>query len=101
MTSLQSLAELKTSDQELFNDVTFSSIMPLLSDCATRNLDKDEVLIKMGDTKKSVYLILSGSFNVHLTRDNSDPVEVLRPGQSIGEMSIIDHQPSSAFVSAA
>ncbi len=75
--------------------------MPLLSDCATRNLTKDEILIEMGDANKNVYLILSGSFNVHLTRNNSDPVAVLNPGQSVGEMTIIDHQPASAFVSAA
>ena len=75
--------------------------MTLLSDCATRNLTKDEMLIEMGDSNKNVYLILSGSFNVHLTRNNSDPVAVLNPGQSVGEMTIIDHQPASAFVSAA
>lgn len=74
--------------------------MPLLSDCATRNLSKDEMLIEMGDVNKNVYLILSGSFNVHLTRNNADPVAVLKPGQSIGEIAIIDHQAASAFVSA-
>ena len=75
--------------------------MPLLTDCATRNLIKDEMLIEMGETNKSVYLILSGSFNVHLSRSNSEPVAVLKPGQSVGEIAIIDHQPASAFVSAA
>lgn len=75
--------------------------MPLLSDCATRNLSKDEMLIEMGDTNKNVYLILSGYFNVHLTADITDPVTVLKPGQSIGEIAIIDHQAASAFVSAA
>jgi diguanylate cyclase (GGDEF)-like protein len=75
--------------------------MPLLTDCATRNMVKNESLIKSGDTNNNVYLILSGSFNVHLTDDNSDPVTVLKPGQSIGEIAVIDHQPASAFVSAA
>jgi len=89
------------SDQELFNDVNFSSIMPLLSDCASRNLLKNETLIKAGETNTNVYLILSGSFNVHLTPDYSDTVTVLKPGQSIGEIAVIDHQPASAYVSAA
>lgn len=75
--------------------------MPLLSDCATRNLTKGEMLIEMGDTNKNVYLILTGSFNVQLTRNNSEPVATLKPGQSVGEIAIIDHQPASAFVSAA
>ncbi|MBL1142112.1 MAG: GGDEF domain-containing protein [Proteobacteria bacterium] len=99
--SLEKLAEIKVSEQELFNDVNFSSIKPLLSDCATRNLAKNEMLIETGDTNNNVYLILSGSFNVHLSPDNSEPVAILKPGQSIGEISIIDHQPASAYVSAA
>ena len=85
----------------MFNDVDFNSIMPLLTDCAARNMTKDEMLIKSGDTNNSVYLILSGSFNVHLTTDSSDPVTTLKPGQSIGEIAVIDHQPASAYVSAA
>lgn len=75
--------------------------MPLLSDCATRNLEKDEMLIEMGETNKNVYLILSGTFNVQLSKHNAEPVTVLKPGQSVGEIAIIDHQPASAFVFAA
>jgi diguanylate cyclase (GGDEF)-like protein len=75
--------------------------MPLLTDCAARNMAKDEMLIKSGDANNNVYLILSGSFNVHLAADNSDPVTILKPGQSIGEIAVIDHQPASAYVSAA
>lgn len=95
------LEALEISDQELFNDVNFSSIMPLLSDCATRSMVKNETLIKAGETNNNVYLILSGSFNVHLTKDNLDPVTKLKPGQSIGEIAVIDHQPASAYVTAA
>jgi diguanylate cyclase (GGDEF)-like protein len=75
--------------------------MPLLSDCVTRNISKNERLINSGETNHNVYLILSGSFNVHLTAENTDPVTILKPGQSIGEIAIIDHQPASAFVTAA
>jgi diguanylate cyclase (GGDEF)-like protein len=85
----------------LFNDVDFSSIMPLLSDCNIRNIADRETIIKAGEINNNVYLILSGKFNVHLTPDCTDPVTLLEPGQSIGEISIIDHQPASAFVSAA
>lgn len=99
--SLETLSEVEISEQELFNDVNFSSIMPLLSDCVTRNMVKNETLIKSGDVNNNVYLILSGSFNVHLTSNNTDPVAELKPGQSIGEIAVIDHQPASAFVSAA
>lgn len=75
--------------------------MPLLSDCNIRKIADRETLIKTGDINNNVYLILSGEFNVHLTPECTDPVTVLEPGQSIGEISIIDHQPASAYVSAA
>lgn len=75
--------------------------MPLLSDCNIKNIADRETIIKAGEINNNVYLILSGEFNVHLTPDCTDPVTVLEPGQSIGEISIIDHQPASAYVSAA
>lgn len=96
-----SLTTLDIGNQELFNDVDFSSVMPLLSDCVIQDIAKDETLIKAGDTNNHVYLILSGAFKVHLTPDCTDPVTLLEPGQSIGEISVIDHQPASAYVSAA
>jgi diguanylate cyclase (GGDEF)-like protein len=95
------LSTLDIRDQELFNDVNFNSIMPLLSDCVIKDVPENEILIKAGEINNNVYLILSGTFNVHLTPDNNEPVTVLEPGQSIGEMAIIDHQPASAYVSAA
>lgn len=98
--SLTPLEALEISEQELFNDVNFIAIMPLLSDCATRSMIKNETLIQAGETNNNVYLILSGLFNVHLTTDSTDPVTELRPGQSIGEIAVIDHQPASAYVTA-
>lgn len=95
------LTALDIGDQELFNDVDFNSIIPLLSDCNIKNVSVNELLLEVGEINNNVYLILSGTFNVHLTKDNFDPVTILQPGQSIGEISIIDHQPASAFVSAA
>ncbi len=96
----KSLNALEISDQELFNDVDFNSIMPLLSDCTIHNITKNETIIKSGETNINVYLILSGAFNVHLAPDSSDSITVLEPGQSFGEITVIDHQPASAYVSA-
>lgn len=98
---ITTLSVLDISEQELFKNVDFNSIMPLLADCVTHSIANNEILIKTGETNNNVYLILSGAFNVHLTENNSDPVIVLGPGQSIGEIAVIDHQPASAYVSAA
>ena len=96
--------KLEVSDlekQELFNMVDFETIMPLLSDCDIYSVKKDEILIRASEQNTNLYLILSGSFNVLLAQDASDPVAILKPGQSIGEIAVIDHQPTSAFVKAA
>ena len=98
---LTPLNVLEITNQELFNDVNFSTIMPLLSDCVIQNVSSDELLLKAGELNNNVYLILSGAFNVYLTPDCIEPVTRLEPGQSIGEMAVIDHQPSSAYVRAA
>ena len=84
--------------QELFNSVDFETVMPLLSDCDIYNVKKDELLIRATEKNNNIFLILSGSFNVLLAPDSTDPVATLKPGQSIGEIAVIDHQPASAFV---
>ncbi len=88
-------------NQELFKDVDFSVVMPLLSDCTIYNIKQDEVLIRQAEQNHCLFLILSGSFNVLLTLEKSKPIAILATGQSLGEISIIDHKPSSAFVKAA
>jgi len=88
-------------EQELFKGVNFDSVMPLIADCRVKSVAKNEVLIEAGETNQAVYLVTSGSFNVHLTPDPNEPLVVLKSGESIGEMSVIDHHRASAFVSAA
>ena len=47
-----------------------------------------------------MYLILSGQLRVHLHAEDGQPVAVLGPGESVGEISVVDHQPTSASVVA-
>jgi diguanylate cyclase (GGDEF)-like protein len=86
--------------QELFADVDIDLLTPFLEKCVIRQLEKDELLIEAGDAKHLLYLITAGRFRVHLPNDEHNPMVVLNAGQSIGEISIIDHQPASAHVIA-
>jgi diguanylate cyclase (GGDEF)-like protein len=86
--------------QELFKAVDFETITPLIRDCPVKKVKKDKILIKVGEPNHHLYLILSGQFRVHLASDTINPVAVLETGQSIGEISLIDHQPASADVIA-
>ena len=100
-TDIATVDKEELKDQELLKGVESDSVMSLLASCNVRSVAHNEVLIEAGEENRSVYLVLSGSFNVHLTPDPNEPLVVLSSGESIGEMSVIDHHPASAFVSAA
>lgn len=85
----------------LFKGVELESIKGLLDVCTVRAVASDEVLIRPGEMNRTVYFILQGRVRVHLESLSTDPAAVLGPGETVGEMSVIDHQPTSAFVMAA
>ena len=86
--------------QEIFTGVDMELIRPLLDKCRILDIEKERTIIHAGSASQALYLILTGRFRVHLPDDLNKPVIVLEAGQSIGEISIIDHQPASASVIA-
>ncbi len=95
-------SSLKQSDLErshLFEGVEFGSIIGLLEDCPIQELKQNDVLLNRGEGNHFLFLILSGRLRVHLEL-SVDPVTVLGPGEVAGELSLIDGQPTSAYVVA-
>ena len=95
-------SSLKESDLErshLFEGVEFGSIIGLLEDCPIQKLKQDDVLLNRGEANHFLFLILSGRLRVHLEL-SVDPVTVLGPGEVVGELSLIDGKPTSAYVVA-
>ena len=86
---------------KLFQFVDLESIKGILDACTLRSLTAGEVLITAGQQNRTVYFLLEGHVRIHLTSLQSEPTASLGPGESVGEMSVIDHQPASAFVVAA
>lgn len=86
--------------QEIFKRVDIQEIEPILNECSTVSISEGETLIQTGQANHDVYLILKGRLRVHLATDMNTPVATLVEGQSVGEVSIIDHQPASAHVIA-
>jgi diguanylate cyclase (GGDEF)-like protein len=85
----------------LFQSVELDAIKGILDACTLRSLKAEEVLISAGQGNRTVYFILEGHVRIHLSSLKSEPTAVLGPGESVGEMSVIDHRPASAFVVAA
>ena len=92
--------EQKLADMQLFRKVDIKSIAPLLRACPVRTLKPQEVLIEAGRANQYLYLLFSGCLSVRLKTVDSDALTLLYPGESVGELSLIDKQPTSAFVVA-
>lgn len=85
---------------KLFKGVSLSSIKPLLSNCPIIHLEKEETLIEAGKQEEFMYLLLSGRLRILLQLNDNQPITILEQGECVGEISILDKQPTSGFVIA-
>ena len=92
------ISEEELKQIKLFQSVDLESIKGLIDACTIRSLEQGEVLITAGQKNRTVYFLLSGRVRIHLDSLDSEPTAILGPGESVAEMSVIDHQPASAFV---
>jgi len=76
------------------------SIKGLLEHCSTLFLSARDILINAGELNHIVYFVLEGRLSVHLHYLESEPVSFIEIGECVGEMSVIDNQPTSAYVIA-
>jgi diguanylate cyclase (GGDEF)-like protein len=81
--------------------VSLASVEELLEGCDVRYLSPGEVLISLGQENRVMFMILSGRLTVHLDGPQSDPVAKLEAGQTVGELSVMEGVPASAYVIAA
>lgn len=86
---------------ELFRGVHADDIQELLQSCTRRDLDKGELLLLPGATNESVFVVLSGSLNVHVGSADTPVLATVDVGECVGEMSIIEDRDPSAFVIGA
>jgi diguanylate cyclase (GGDEF)-like protein/PAS domain S-box-containing protein len=84
----------------LFRSVDIAAVRSRLHGCVVRSLHPDEVLIRADRPNDRLYLLLSGDVSVHLRSPANPPIVLLGPGETVGELSLIDKQPTSAFVIA-
>ena len=98
---MDAIREEELKEIRLFKSVDLDSIKGLIDACTVRFLEQGEVLINRGEMNRTVYFILDGHVSVHLDSLQSKPAAILGPGESVAEMSVIDGQPTTAFVVAA
>jgi sigma-B regulation protein RsbU (phosphoserine phosphatase) len=88
------------SRMELFHGVPYAAIEETLATSPVREIATETVLLRPGEENSRVFLVLEGTVRVHLDHSDSQNWIHIGPGACIGEMSIIDGKPVSAFAVA-
>jgi diguanylate cyclase (GGDEF)-like protein len=84
----------------VFREVILEEVWHLVQSSPTRRLKQGDILIKRGQTHTILYLIVRGRLSVSLETPEGESVAFIEAGQTVGELSVIDHRPTSAFVVA-
>jgi diguanylate cyclase (GGDEF)-like protein len=72
-----------------------------LQRCDREDLGEGETLLSPGEKNEHVYIVLSGSLNVHVGSPEAPVLTTMEVGACVGEMSIIEDRDPSAFVVGA
>lgn len=84
---------------QLFQGVSLEGLEEQLSSCTVREIEAGETLMARGQTNSFFYILLAGRLRIYLDT-MGEALAFIEPGESIGELSIIDKLPTSAHVVA-
>ncbi len=99
--SIPSLRQEELVDLYILRRVTMESVWGLLERCPLRALHSGEVLLEAGQGNQTMYVVLAGSLTVRLDGPDGEIIATLGAGETVGELSVLDDHPASAFVVAA
>ncbi|MFV2060379.1 MAG: GGDEF domain-containing protein [Gammaproteobacteria bacterium] len=85
---------------ELFNSEEPDALKWILPHCKLQTVDVDGVILEPKTQNTTIFFILKGQAEVQLEWQGQKAISYLKPGQCIGEMSIIEGAPPSAKVVA-
>ncbi len=88
------------SHLQLFGGVAYSAIEDAIQYCTVHEIQADTLLLDPGRPNTSIFFVIEGRMRVHLDAADSPNSIPIEAGDCIGEMSIIDGSPVSAFVIA-
>ncbi|MDD5031196.1 MAG: cyclic nucleotide-binding domain-containing protein, partial [Rhodoferax sp.] len=89
------------SGSPLFNGVDFTVIAAELRQSQPLCIEHGQVLLDPKRINDDFYIVLDGELLVCLAPRVQQPLVRLRVGDCVGELSIIDNSPPSAYVMAA
>ncbi len=99
--STSALQKMLSNSMQLFHGVDPELVSSCLRDTERLDLKSGDLLLSPDKENDNVYLVLSGSLQVHLDSLSNAPLTRLPQGACAGEMSIIEDKDPSAYVVAA
>ncbi|MDD9970227.1 MAG: GGDEF domain-containing protein [Myxococcales bacterium] len=85
----------------LFSSVDDDALRALIAQCTVLTLTPEAQLLSSGVVNRHAYVLLSGTLRIHLGDVTSEPIAFVKPGEVVGELSVIDQRPTSAHVVAS
>jgi serine phosphatase RsbU (regulator of sigma subunit) len=84
----------------LFRNIHDERLLEVLAGCPVREFADGEVLLAPGQINHDLFLVLSGRLSVRIGTDHAAEPLMIERGECVGELSIIDGKPVSAYVAA-
>jgi sigma-B regulation protein RsbU (phosphoserine phosphatase) len=88
------------ADVAIFDGVPAAMVDDALRPVTVLDVADDVVLLERGEANDAVLLVLRGSLRVHLDDPGGEDFLEIGAGECVGEMSVIDDRPVSAYVRA-
>jgi diguanylate cyclase (GGDEF)-like protein len=85
-------------DFAMLEGVGVNARRELIASATQRGLVTGELLIEQGRQRNVMFLLLRGQLSVHLDSVDGEPIALIGPGETVGELSLLDGSVSSAFV---
>ncbi len=82
---------------KLFENCREKDLVSIARCCRLVELEEGEMLIEKGGAGDGLYIIDSGRVSVKLSK-NGENVATMGEGEYIGEMSLLDREPRSAYI---
>lgn len=85
---------------DLFKSAENPIISEILAQCPQQDIKQGESLLEPGQANHHIFFLLVGRLDIRLKSLQSPVADTIEIGDCIGEMSIIDGEPTSAYVVA-
>ncbi len=88
------------SSAEIFKNVDLTQLQDHLGEIRQLEISKGDILLSISRSNEEIHFLLEGELKICLDRNGSNEIAQVLPGDCVGEISIIDDRPPSAYVKA-